>query len=89
MNSNRRFYIIAPSLILMTTVWLIGCVSNPFIIDDIPNDLDAGKIVMHQTGGIAGVSRIITIEEKKDSTIVVSVDEQTNKRSERTVPPGV
>ena len=44
-----------------------------------------GKIVLHQTGGFAGVSKITTIEEKGKSTLLTSVDEQGNQTSERRV----
>ncbi|MBC8231514.1 hypothetical protein H8E77_18345 [bacterium] len=85
MNSKRRFSITAQSLVLMTATWLISCVNNPFIIGGIPNNQDFRKIVMHQTGGIAGVSRIITIEEKEGSILLTSVDEQTKQRLESPV----
>ena len=87
MNSKRSFSIIAQSLVLTIAVWLTGCINNPFIIDEVPNNWDSGKIVMHQTGGIAGVSRIITIEERGDALLLSSVDERTNQRSEKPVSP--
>jgi len=87
MNSKRRFSITAQSLVLMTATWLIGCVNNSFVIDDVPDNQDFSKIVMHQTGGIAGVSQFITIEEKEGSILLTSVDEQTKQRLESPVSP--
>ena len=89
MNYKHRFSIIAQSLVLITVVLLIGCIDNSIIIDDIPDNQHPentiGKIVMHQTGGFAGVSRIITIAEKEDSILLTSVNEQTNQSLESQV----
>ena len=38
MNSKQRFSITAQSLVLMTATWLIGCVNNPLITGDVPNN---------------------------------------------------
>jgi hypothetical protein len=86
-NSKHHFSIITQSLFLITTVFGVGCIDNPFIIDEVPNNWDAGKIVLHQTGGIAGISRIITIEEKGDTIFLTSVDGQNNQRLESPVSP--
>ncbi|MBM3237134.1 hypothetical protein FJZ31_12655 [Candidatus Poribacteria bacterium] len=87
MNSKHHFSIITQSLFLITTVLGVGCIDNLFIIDEVPNNWDAGKIVMHQTGGIAGISRIITIEEKEGMILLTSVSGQTNQRLESPVSP--
>lgn len=86
MKGKRHFAIIMQSLVIMMMLWLMGCMDDS-IVDQIlnggKNDGNAiGEIVMHQTGGFAGVSRLITIGEKGDSTLFVSVDEQSNKRTE-------
>ena len=89
MNIKHSFPIIARSLVLITVVLLIGCIDNPLNIYDIPGKQNPenaiGKIVMHQTGGFAGVSHIITIEEKDGSILLTSADGRTNQRSESQV----
>jgi hypothetical protein len=89
-NKIRGFFI--KSLILMTAVCLISCTDSSVITDKIlngggvdPEDI-IGKIVLHQTGEFAGVSRIITIEEKDGSILLTSVDERTSQTSETQVP---
>ncbi len=87
---RKHFSIIAQSLVLITVVSLIGCIDNPLVVYDAnkPKPGDATeKIVMHKTGGFAGVSQIITIEEKDGSILLVSVDERANKRVESPVSP--
>ena len=61
--------------------------------DDQPNGDDGipdtgnvtGKIVVHQTGGFAGFSRIITIEEKDGAVLLVYADQNTSERKESRV----
>lgn len=86
-NSKRRFLIISQSLFLMIAFWLISCFDNTVAPNGGNTDQEGviGKIVMHKTGGFAGVSQIITIEEKDDSILLTSVDERTNHRSESTI----
>jgi len=83
MNGKNYLPIITQSLFLMTAVWLISCVNVPVT----PGGRELGKIIMHQTGGFAGVSRIITIEEKEEVILLTSVDEQTDKKLESQVSP--
>lgn len=91
-NSKQRFSIITQLLVLMTAVWLIGCIDD-LIIDEIPVDTDSdmenviGEIVMHQTGGIAGVSQTISIRAENGSILLVYVDERANLREETQVSP--
>ena len=87
MNSKHSFSIIAQSLVLITAVLLIGCTDNLLVPNSQDRENIIGKIVMHKTGGFAGVSRIITIGEKEGSILLDSVDEQTNQRSESPVSP--
>ncbi|MCZ6676550.1 MAG: hypothetical protein O7E52_04795 [Candidatus Poribacteria bacterium] len=82
-NSFQRFDFMIQALILIIAACVCGCDS---IFDDILNGGgDApdmiGQIVLHQTGGIAGVSNSIIIEEKEDSILLTSVGERTNQAS--------
>jgi len=87
MNGKQHYTIIMQSLVIMITLFLASCMDDSIIdniFDDGKNDENSiiGEIVMHQTGGFAGVSRLITIGEKDDKILFVSVDEQSNKRTE-------
>ena len=90
MNSRQLFFIITQSLVLVTLVWLIGCINNP-LIDEHRNDGETnmgkvtGEIVMHKTGGFAGVSQTTSIGEKNSAIRLVFVDQGFNKRKESTV----
>lgn len=79
---GKRPSIIAQALALMTAIWLVGCL-NP-ILDDTTNDRedDVGKILMHQTGGFAGVSRITSIGEKDGKIVLARIDAQADKSEE-------
>ncbi len=72
-------------MILMTVVCLIGCTNS--LLDGGGGDLKdiVGKIVLHQTGGFAGFSRITTIEEKDGLILLTFVDERTKQTSESQV----
>ncbi len=58
--------------------------------DDQPDSSDGepdtenvfGRIVIHQTGGFAGVSKVISIGEENGSLLLVSVDQSASKRRE-------
>ena len=88
--ANTRRRIITQLLAFMTMIWLISC-TNRSALDDILRDGEAdqkdviGEIIMHQTGGFAGVSQMITIGEKDSSILLVSVDKSANQRSEQPV----
>ena len=73
------------ALLLMMAVSLIGCTNS--LLDGGGGDLKdiVGKIVLHQTGGFAGFSRITTIEEKGGSILLTFVDERTKQTSESQV----
>lgn len=85
MSNKHHFFIIAELLVIITVVLLIGCKDNPFVSNRQYRKHITGKIIIHQTGGIAGVSRIITIGEKEGSILLTSVDKRTNKRLENSV----
>jgi hypothetical protein len=75
------FYVFAQLLIML--MWLIGCSGNPVV--DEPKDAESntvsavGKITMRQSGGIAGISRIITIREDNDAIILTSIERNQPK----------
>jgi hypothetical protein len=81
-NFGKRLFIITQALALMTAIWLVGCL-NP-IVDDTNDDRedDVGKILMHQTGGFAGVSLITSIGEKDGKVILTRIDAQADKSEE-------
>ena len=86
-SSSKRFYIITQSLILVIAVWLTGCV-NDITVDEVSdNEADPGKIVMNQTGGIAGFSRTIAIQEEHGLIFLVYTDHVSNQRKESQVSP--
>lgn len=89
-SSKRRFLIISQLLFLSMAVWLAGCINHPFIDDILDGDdtdtgNDMGKIVMHETGGFAGVSRITRIEEKDGVLLLVHEDQAAGQRKESPV----
>ena len=90
MNNTRSFSTITHLLNLTVLICLISCNSTD-IADEILNGDNGnvkdsiGRIVMHQTGGFAGVSRKITIQEKDGSIVLTSVDGRTNQQSEDSV----
>ncbi len=93
MDNTRGFSIIMYLLNLTVLICLIGCTNSTDIADEILNgdNGDAkdgiGRIVMNQTGGFAGVSRKITIQEENGSIVLTSVDERTHQQSEDSVSP--
>lgn len=86
-NFGKRLFIITQALVLMTAVWLVGCLIP--IVDDTTDDQedDVGKILMHQTGGFAGVSRVTSIGEKDGKVILARIDGQADKSEEIVVSP--
>ena len=86
MANKRCFSSIAQLLVLAIVSWLTGCIDD-IMVDEIPGDDvdDIGKIVMHQTGGFAGVSKIITIEARDGSVILSYMDQGTNQHRESRV----
>ena len=64
-------------------ICLTGCLTD-ILVDNIPDgeDKPVGKIVMHQTGGFAGVSRITSIQEKDGSILLTYTDQSTNQHKE-------
>lgn len=86
-SSNKRFYFTTQSLILVIAVWLTGCV-NDITVDEVSDDeADPGKIVMNQTGGIAGFSRTIAIREEHGLIFLAYTDHVSNQRKEGQVSP--
>jgi hypothetical protein len=79
---GKRLFIITQALFLMTAIWLVGCLN--LIVDETPDDRedDVGKILMHQTGGFAGVSRITSIGEKDGKVVLAYIDAQADKSEE-------
>lgn len=86
-NFRKRLFIITQALVLMTAVWLVGCLIP--IVDDTTDDRedDVGKIFMHQTGGIAGISRIISIGEVDGKIVLTRIDPQADRSEETSVSP--
>ena len=86
-TNNVRCFLLRAGVrsLMIMAVSLIGCTNG--LLDGGGNDLESivGKIVLHQTGGIAGFSRVITIEEKDGSILLRFVDERTNQTSESQV----
>ena len=81
-NSGKSLSIITQALVLVTAIWLVGCLD--LVVDDTTNyrEDDVGKILMHQTGGFAGVSRITSIGEKDGKVILAHIDAQADKSEE-------
>jgi hypothetical protein len=81
--------LISITITLLIVSLLIGCLSNPVI--DEPNKCATnntgitGKITMRQSGGIAGISRTITIGEDRDSIILTYLN--NNQIKEAKVSP--
>jgi hypothetical protein len=74
MHFMRALLTVTPLLIVASGFWHPGCgdLDGPWLGDDGEEVVDpVGRIVMLQTGGFAGISRTITIEEEGD-TIVIS-----------------
>jgi hypothetical protein len=87
LDFGKRLFIITQALVLMTAIWLVGCL-NP-IVDDTTDDQESevGKIFMRQTGGIAGISRIISIGEADEKIVLTRIDPQADQREETVVLP--
>jgi len=77
-------------LILVSAIWLTGCIPIP-ILDDIIDDSDredvTREIIVNQTGGFAGFSRTTRITEEEDSISLIFTDHVFNQHKEATVPP--
>lgn len=77
-------------LILVSAIWLAGCIPLP-IFDDIFDDDDrediTREIIINQTGGFAGFSRTTKITEEKGLNTLVFTDRVFNQHKETTVPP--
>ena len=76
--------LISITITLLIVSLLIGCSSNPVIDEpnkDVTNNtgITAGKITMHQSGGIAGISQTITIGKDSDSIILTSIENNQTK----------
>jgi len=83
------FYIVVLLVILMIGL-LMGCSNNSIFEEpnrDVVSDtgITAGKITMRQSGGFAGISRIITIGEDNDSIILTFTE--NNQPKEAKVSP--
>jgi len=76
MTRKFLFPVIVTSIM---AICLVGCLTD-ILVDH--EDEPIGKIVMHQTGGFAGVSRITTIEEKDGSILLTYTDKSTNQHKE-------
>jgi hypothetical protein len=85
MNSKQHFFIITELLVIITAVLLIGCKDNPLVSNRQYRNNFTGKIILHQTGGIAGVSRIIAIGEEEGFILLTLVDNRTDQRIEHSV----
>jgi hypothetical protein len=76
--------LISITIALQIVTLLIGCSSNP-VIDEPNKDvtdntgITAGKIIMRQSGGIAGISKTITIEKDSNSIILTSIEKNQTK----------
>ncbi len=84
---GKTLSIITQALVLITAIWLVGCL-NP-IVDETPDDRedDVGKILMHKTGGFAGVSQITSIGEKDGKIVLAYIDAWGDRSEEVTVSP--
>ena len=82
MHFMRALLTVTPLLIVASGFWHPGCgdLDGPWLGDDGEEVVDpVGRIVMLQTGGFAGISRTITIEEEGD-TIVISREGRSEER---------
>jgi len=81
-NPGRKASIITHALVLMMGIWLVGCL-NP-IFDDTNDDQtdEVGKILMHKTGGFAGVSQTTSIGEKDGKVVLAYIDARGDKSEE-------
>jgi hypothetical protein len=73
MNFVRALLTVTPLLVFAAGFWHPGCgdVAGPLLGDDGDDVVDpVGRIVMRQTGGFAGISRTITIEEDGDAIVI-------------------
>ena len=60
------------SILFFIVIWIIGCADNPVTrVDDKEDRITYGKIIVSRTGGIAGISKTVSMIENKDSVTII------------------
>ena len=83
-SSLEFFHHIKRFVAVIILIYFTGCLNTIDKIldnDDDTSNVDS-KIVLHQTGGFAGISKLTTIEETNDSITVTTVDDRPGQTLE-------